>query len=272
MIVTKLVAVEWLKTSRRFGFWMGMLFFVGLLAVGFGADYYNHVTNAARRTGAAQWGNAVDASTSIGFLVLLALIVLLSASEKTWRTERQNVIDGLSRSQYFAGKAILVVMLSALVWLIALTFGGVFTVLERGLVDSPTREFIDRIDLRMLAGLLLYLTVVGCIALFFGTVASSSGAALALAILFLMIQPMIMMVMARSGGAWLEATAYLPMQVLSSLTSRTTHDPELFARMQERMPEGMPRTLMAGRATIVAAIYAALFALGAWLSIRTRDL
>ena len=83
MIASRLLAIEWLKTSKRFGFWTCILFFTGALLIGFGAEYYNHVTTPARRTGNTQWSSAVQASTSIGFLVLLALIVLLSASEKT---------------------------------------------------------------------------------------------------------------------------------------------------------------------------------------------
>src|SRR5687768_646525 len=135
MIVLKLLTIEWLKARKRFAFWIGVFFFIAVMTIQFGADYYIHTKNPAQRTGNAVWGSAVEGAASLGFLVVIALVVLLTASEKTWRTERQNVIDGLSRTQYFAGKMLLVFLVAFILWLISVMYGGVFTILERALVD-----------------------------------------------------------------------------------------------------------------------------------------
>lgn len=275
MIIAKLADIEWLKARKRLGFWMGMLFFVGMLAIGFGVEFYLHVQNPAQRSGAAQWSDAAEAGSSIGLLIVMILVVLLTASEKTWRTERQNVIDGLSRTQYFSAKLLLVLMVAALIWLISALYGVVFSVLERGLVDVPRGEFMSGLDVSQMSGLLLYLLLVGCIALFFGTVASSSGAALALAFVLILIQPMVMLLMSTRGGFWQDATAYMPMQIMGSLVSRDAHDAAAFAERIERMRQAsmnVPLSLPASRAALVAVVYIALLSAGAWLSIRRRDL
>ena len=275
MSIGKLTAIEWLKARKRFGFWIGILFFIAMLAIGFGIEFYLHVKNPAQRTGAAQWSDAAEGGSSFGMLIVLVVVVLLTASEKTWRTERQNVIDGLSRTQYFAAKLLLVFMITTLIWTISALYGGVFSVLERGLVDTPAGEFMSRLDMTQMGGLLLYLLLVGCIGLFFGTVASSSGAALALAFVLLLVQPMIMLLMASRGSFWQDATAYMPMQVMGSLVSREAHDAAALAERIERTRlSGMsvPLSLPATRAAIVASVYIALLSAGAWLSIRRRDL
>jgi hypothetical protein len=48
------------------------------------------------------------AGTSIASIFGVVLIVLMVCNEFGWKTSRQNIIDGLSKPQWFAGKALLI--------------------------------------------------------------------------------------------------------------------------------------------------------------------
>lgn len=280
MSVAKLTSIELLKTRKRFGFWMAMLFFFGFFIINLGSGLYDHVRRGVAGTPLPQsWPGILNLAGSLGMLVILVTVILLTASEKTWRTQRQNVIDGLSRTQFFTAKAITMVVVVAVLWIgvLALTTG--FALVER-IGETGELPLARATDVRLMAGLLLNLGFVGAMALFFGIVTGSSGAGLALAFLFLFSQSPIAMLMAREGGAWETAAAFLPIQVLQALTHPATYDAEALAQMAERMRQmqeagsslSMPRGLNAVEAVGSAAVYMAAFLGTAWFIVRRRDL
>lgn len=280
MSVAKLVSIELLKTRKRFGFWMALLFFFGFFVINLGGGLYEHIRTGVAGTPLPQsWPGIVGLSSSFGMLIILVTVILLTASEKTWRTQRQNVIDGLSRTQFFAAKVITMLAIVGLLWIgvLALTTG--FGFVER-IGDTAELPLIRGIDTKLMGGLLLSLGLVGAMAMFFGMAGSSSGAGLALAFLFLFSQSPIGMLMVREGGMWEAMAAFLPMQVLQALTSAATYDPEALARMAEQLRQmeeagrsfPMPRSLNALEAVTSAALYVSAFLGAAWLLIRRRDL
>lgn len=280
MSVAKLTSIELLKTRKRFGFWMAMLFFFGFFIINLGSGLYDHVRRGVAGTPLPQsWPGILNLAGSLGMLVILVTVILLTASEKTWRTQRQNVIDGLSRTQFFTAKVITMVVVVAVLWIgvLALTTG--FALVER-IGETGELPLARATDVRLMAGLLLNLGFVGAMALFFGIVTGSSGAGLALAFLFLFSQSPIAMLMAREGGAWETAAAFLPIQVLQALTHPATYDAEALAQMAERMRQmqeagsslSMPRGLNAVEAVGSAAVYMATFLGTAWFIVRRRDL
>lgn len=280
MSVAKLTSIELLKTRKRFGFWMAMLFFFGFFIINLGSGLYDHVRRGVAGTPLPQsWPGILNLAGSLGMLVILVTVILLTASEKTWRTQRQNVIDGLSRTQFFTAKAITMVVVVAVLWIgvLALTTG--FALVER-IGETGELPLARATDVSLMAGLLLNLGFVGAMALFFGIVTGSSGAGLALAFLFLFSQSPIAMLMAREGGAWETAAAFLPIQVLQALTHPATYDAEALAQMAERMRQmqeagsslSMPRGLNAVEAVGSAAVYMAAFLGTAWFIVRRRDL
>lgn len=273
MRMVTLTTVEWLKTRRRLAFWMGLLFFFGMMLVGPVVELFLYRETPGRYQGSPVWPDVAGSLQSFGLLVMLVMITLLTASEKTWRTERQNVIDGLSRTQYFLGKLMLVVAVALVLWIGTVLIGGLFETLFRRFGTPAEPAFISGLFARLLLSGFVFLLYCGVIALFFGSVASSSGAALALAFLFLLVQPAIASELADRGGLWAELTAYLPMQVLSSLGSAAAHDPErLAAFLDMARQRGVPLMLGAPMAIAVALASSALFGSGAWWSIRSRDL
>ena len=280
MSVAKLASIELLKTRKRFGFWMALLFFFGFFILNLSGGLYAHIRRGVAGTPLPQsWPGIVDLSGGLGMLVVLVTVVLLTASEKTWRTQRQNVIDGLSRAQFFTAKVITMVAIVVLLWTGVIALTASFGLVERagGVAELP---IVRGLDLKLFGGLLLNLGMVGAMALFFGIASSSSGAALALAFLFMFSQSPIGMLMVREGGMWEAMAAFLPMQVLQALTSTVTYDAGALAEMLERLRQmeeagrsfPMPRPLAAVETFSAALVYVSAFLGAAWLVMRRRDL
>src|SRR5688500_2063236 len=98
-LLQKLAAVEWIKLRRRSAFQTVIIVHIAIVSFGFGIQLYMYHKNP--RTGAFRqpedWLMLIDAGGSSGMLMLLIGIALLTSNEATWRMQRQNVIDGLSR-------------------------------------------------------------------------------------------------------------------------------------------------------------------------------
>lgn len=126
-----LLAIEWLKIKRYRTFWvMAGLFLLllplwnigissGIISIGgkginlFSPDYT--FPGAWRSYG--YWAG-------VFVLFLSILVITVTCNEYTFRTQRQNVIDGWSRIDFFHGKVLLVLAFSALVTLYLFIVGG----------------------------------------------------------------------------------------------------------------------------------------------------
>jgi len=72
------------------------------------------------------WGQILGQEVLIGFIFASVLLILLVASEFSWRTARQNVIDGLSKTQWYSAKVLLLPFLVALFLALRVVVGGSF--------------------------------------------------------------------------------------------------------------------------------------------------
>jgi hypothetical protein len=70
------------------------------------------------------WTEILGEAVVVGFMFAAVLAILLVAAEFTWRTARQNVIDGLSKTQWYAAKALLLPLLSVLFLGLRAVVGG----------------------------------------------------------------------------------------------------------------------------------------------------
>lgn len=130
----KLLAIEWLKIKNYRTFWILSGLFLLLLPL------WNYVIcRGIFQVGPNDKVNLLSRAyyfpqvwDNIGFWVrffsgLIAIvIVILTTNEYQFRTNRQNVIDGWSRLQFFHAKWGMVLMLSIAVTLYALLMGTVF--------------------------------------------------------------------------------------------------------------------------------------------------
>lgn len=137
--MNELLAIEWLKIKRYRTFWVLAGLFVLLLPLwnyeiangflklgGDGKKGMNFLNTAYYFP--EVWSNiGFWASLFINFLSIL--IIIMVTNEYTYRTNRQNVIDGWDRMQFYHAKVLLVVILSicatAFVFLLGAIFGGI---------------------------------------------------------------------------------------------------------------------------------------------------
>src|SRR5262245_35861746 len=113
--MNNLLAIEWLKIRRYRAFWLLIGLFAVLLAlwnyqiskgvVQMGAQGVNVLSNAY--TFPDVWSN-LGWWGGIFVLFLAILIITLTCNEFTFRTHRQNVIDGWSRLDFYHAKVALV--------------------------------------------------------------------------------------------------------------------------------------------------------------------
>jgi hypothetical protein len=134
-----LLAIEWLKIKRYRTFWILVAFFVillplwnqmiagGLLTMGGGG--VNFLSRAYSFPGV--WEN-VGFWGSIFVIFLSMLVIILTTNEYTYRTHRQNVIDGWSRMQFYHAKVWLVIALSLAATIYLFLNGAVFGLTHYG--------------------------------------------------------------------------------------------------------------------------------------------
>jgi ABC-2 type transport system permease protein len=130
--------IEWMKVKNYRTFWI--LLGITLISIpGFNYMFYNFMDNKfpkPRHGGQGLLGSpfafpdvwqTVGWNASLLFLIPAILIITLTTNEFTYKTHRQNIIDGWSRKQFILVKLVEVLMLSVFTTLImivtALAFG-----------------------------------------------------------------------------------------------------------------------------------------------------
>jgi hypothetical protein len=113
MKIGTLLGIEFIKTVKRRAFWVALAF----LALICGVTIVSNLMQGRRGMGAPfvppySWAMTVAEVGPMPAFFLAITIVMLVTSEFTWRTARQNVIDGLSKEQFFAAKWLLVIMVA----------------------------------------------------------------------------------------------------------------------------------------------------------------
>lgn len=149
--MNELLAIEWLKIKRYRTFWVLAGLFLLLLplwnyeiANGFiklGGNGKNGVNFLSTAYSFPQvWGNlGFWGSIFINFLAIL--VIIMTTNEYTYRTNRQNVIDGWNRMQFYHAKILLVVMLSLLATLFLFILGVLFGGINSGSLSGIFTEF-----------------------------------------------------------------------------------------------------------------------------------
>ena len=113
MKIGTLLRIEYIKTVRRRAFWVASAFFV-LISVMVSVSGFR----AGQRGMSApfvppfSWAMTAAQFSLIPTVFLALTIVMLVTSEYSWRTARQNVIDGLSKEQFFAAKWLMAMMVT----------------------------------------------------------------------------------------------------------------------------------------------------------------
>ena len=113
MKIGTLLRIEYIKTVKRRAFWVAIAF----LALISGVAIVSGLMEGRQGTSAPfvppfSWAmTAAELGPMPAFFLALTIVMLIT-SEYSWRTARQNVIDGLSKEQFFAAKWLMAIMVT----------------------------------------------------------------------------------------------------------------------------------------------------------------
>jgi ABC-2 type transport system permease protein len=205
-------------------------------------------------------------------LLLAILIIVMTGNEYTFRTFRQHVIDGFSRSDLLTGKAFLILATAVysmlMVLLFSLLFGFIFT------RDLTAALFVRKtyILLVYFVQAVAYMTAGFLLAILF----RNTALAIVLFILYrLIIEPVLRLFFPQ------EARLYFPMKVISNLTpmpeflsiaSGNKQDPSAVDSLNFREMGLMAEDLPVYLNLLLALGYTTVFMFLAWLLLRKRNL
>lgn len=175
-----ILRIEWLKLRKYRAFTvLSMLAVAGVPGINY--IVYNFTSDIARAAGADPMAGAIgnamvgspfafpDVFQTVsyigGFLHILPglLVILLVSNEYTFRTHRQNVIDGLSRTQFITAKIALAVILAAVMTLTVFLTACLFGAVSGGAFSMAGIRYVGYFFVQSL----LYMSVAMVIALLF---------------------------------------------------------------------------------------------------------
>lgn len=220
------------------------------------------------------WSTIFGEEIVIGFVFTSVLLILLVAAEFSWRTSRQNVIDGLSKTQWYSAKLLLVPLLVAIFLLIRVVMGGVLA--WAGTDPASTASILGPTQLRAFGGMWLAGLGYASLALFAATVIRSSGPAMAVWFAWFGFGERLLI---GGLGSLFEsirpALGWLPFATFARLTNYVQYDSEAMHRAAEIAAEHdrtLPSQLALEPAVFGSLAWIAVLAFGGWLWYRRRDL
>ena len=272
-ILSALIRIEAIKTMKRVAFWIGIGLFTAFCAIIASFNVYQASTNPDFSYALPEsWPTVLSGLVGGGALFIPVLIILLCTSEFSWRTARQNVIDGLSKESFYAGKVVLLVGLIALFFATSIVIGAGATLF----VPSEGGSALLRADdYRYMAGLTLSLLVTGGFGLMLATLIRSSGLAIGALFVYFFLEGIVALIMGRGGETLDKIADYFPMAIAQGLGSEWPYYSSVSAAaIAEQVAQGMLslETLDLTSLVISGVLYTTLFlGVGLW-SVRRRDL
>ena len=265
---------EWFKLRKRLASRVTFGGFAALVGLASGIEFFQARGDPDRSFALpGEWSELLSEPVEIAGFFLAILLVLLVASEFSWRTARQNVIDGLSKEQWFWGKALLLPMLALLFLAAVVAIGGGFALAGTDL-ESIEGSLVATTHLAAAGGGLLRLIGYGSMALAAAMAIRSTGAAMGVWFFYVALGEQLLTL----GLVRLELVdwiRYLPVNVFNALSRSLQWDPVAFGNAIQRAVDrgATPPTIWETDALLlVAGGWIALFVLGSFAWFRQRDL
>jgi ABC-type transport system involved in multi-copper enzyme maturation permease subunit len=267
---------EWFKARRRVAFLVTLALFAFINLMDHGGDYLRARRDPEFTYALPGAWQGIFSDDSIILLIFASIaVIMLISSEFSWRTARQNVIDGLSKEQWYWGKVLLVVLVGVVFVVTKLLIGGGMAALGTDLGTVGGAAFPLSVVTASLGLFLAYLSVAG-LALLVSVMIRSSGPAMAVWFFWITLgEQLLPSLVTRVLPATQPAFGYLPFSAAQKLLAFWVFDAgvygDLVARAQEAeqaVPE-LPNALLwmgvnAGWAVVFVAVGYGLF--------RRRDL
>lgn len=273
---------ETLKMTRFLPFRVTTIAFAGLMTLGFGSAHY-----ASRRAVEPRpfelpdaWDQILSDPLPMALFFFAVLLMLIVASEFTWKTARQNVIDGLSKEQWFAGKLLVVPMLAAIFLGLLVGIGGLLAALPPNAGDGGT--LLRAADLRLMGAGFLCMLGYGALAMLFATTIRSTGSAIGAFMLYaFLLERLLGSGIRRIAGSFDAIADFLPTALFNRLIDRLQWDAAALARRMEMIerlsaqggPNMQPPQLMDNVALLAGSVaWILLLVALSFLIFRRRDL
>lgn len=108
-----LIRIEFIKTVKRRAFWVTLAFLTLICVVSIVSEMLQGRKGmAAPFVPPYAWAMTATSLGPMPGFFLAMIVVMLVTSEYTWRTARQNVIDGLSKEQFFVAKWLMTMLVT----------------------------------------------------------------------------------------------------------------------------------------------------------------
>jgi ABC-2 type transport system permease protein len=216
----KLLRIEWMKVRNYRTFWI--LFAISVVIVpGLSYMLYNIMNNSFPKVkGKSLFGSpfafpdvwqTISWNSTMTFIIPAILIITLTTNEFTYKTHRQNVIDGWSRGQFIGVKLIEVVLLSLVstivVVLTALAFGYIGNKVPEGVSAWQGTRFIWFYFVQMLS--------YSMIAFLLGLLTRKAGLSIAIFLIYMLAENIVVGVVRNVYHS--HVVDYLPEEVTDRL-------------------------------------------------------
>jgi ABC-2 type transport system permease protein len=277
MVLSVLLRNEMLKMVKRLAFVVTLGFFLFIMIMEFGGDYYRAIGNPDRVFSLpGAWRGILTEDSEIALIFGSVILILLMSSEFSWRTARQNVIDGLSKEQFFIGKTLLVPIIGLLFVGSNVLIGGVFALAGTDF-GALTEPLMRGLHWSIIGGFFLAFLGYGSLALFCSLSIRNSGPAMAVWFFYIALgEQIIAGTMNRIHDRLGELAAYLPVNTFNQLHRYFQFDSVAFQQAvqraveNDRTPPGEPWAM--GFLLMLSVVWIAVLVGGSFFWFRKRDL
>jgi ABC-2 type transport system permease protein len=257
-----LLRIEAIKVRRRSAFTLAVFIFTGFFVVMLAGMAYAVAQEKMHVRLPGSWNEMHEMIAQTAVFFSWITVVNLIAPEYAWRTSRQNVIDGLSRDQWFTAKLILVPLISLLFWAIAM----VLVVPVMSVLAESKQPFMSAGQAMSFAMLLLTAIGFSTFGLFASFLTRHTAGAIAAVFGWMTLgEGLVQLVLFRMGEQYLKYASYLPVKAVAEISDPSRWAPETVRRVAtSSIPTG---TLLP-----VVLLYIVAFTAASWALVRRQDL
>jgi hypothetical protein len=265
---------ELTKMAHRLAFWVSYIFFAFIALVGYLEDYLEARASPDRIFRLPDsWDQILTNDVEINFIFAGVVLVLLVANEFQWRTARQNVIDGLSKEQWFVGKLLLIPTLIG-IFMATRTLVGVAFALAG--TDAGDAALVTSVHAMAMGGVILAMSGALALALFVSLAVRNTGPAMAVWFFyFVALENLVAGGLVQLSDAFRPVVRFFPMALFNGAARYMQYDPEAYAAYVNRMAQNGREPLTLFDTSVLwgaASGWVAVLVLGAFLWFRRRDL
>jgi hypothetical protein len=227
---------EMIKTTRRPATAVTLGLFTFVLCMIAGSSFYQALVHPDRASFVlpTAWPGLLDDPGVPSAFFAAILIILLVDSEFSWRTARQNVIDGLTKEGWFGGKLMLFAAVCLGFFALHLLVTGTVAAYGSFHIAGGIRTLARGSDLRMMGADLLMVSGLGSVAMLAAFATRSSGPAMGLFFFYVALgEKLLGLVLSQIGGAAASVIPFLPMKLFTSVEEPARWDPAALQRALE---------------------------------------